>query len=253
MKPSDSLALVGALAVASMASIGTALVVIQVTQGQPFWFAEATAAGIAAAVWMAVGLRIAPRSPLTAGLLFFSGTGVAWFFCRGMVHSTSPYYGLTSLGAAMAGGALVWTAMVHGLRDRMTGMAIPAFTMLLIAVSVLTQPALGVTRNLSTLDGQSRSVHVTHVGGVTYLWTTGNLSVSGRVRVELNPGSGAGEYQLQHVVDTATRARVCDALSSKMRQTVASELAGGHIPAFVTRLPLRSANCADGQIWALIN
>jgi hypothetical protein len=252
MKPRGGMALVGAIVAAPVASIGTALVILQVTRGRPFWLAQAIAAAIAAAVWMAVGVRIAPRSPLIAGVLFFCGTGVAWFFCRGMVHSTSAYYGLTSLGAAIAGGALVWIVMAEGLRDRLAAGAIPAVTMLVIAGNALTQPGLGVTRTLVSLDGQSRSVQVTHVGDSTYLWTAEHLNVTGKVSVEMDPGSGAGEFQLQPVGGTATRARVCDEMSSMAQRTVASELAAGHIPPFVTKLPLRSANCADGHIWALL-
>lgn len=253
MTLSDGRALIVAVVAAFAASIATAIFVVQLTGGLALWLAESIESFLAAAVWMLVGLKLSSRSNASATALFLAGTAAAWFLSRGIVHSTSPYYGLTSLASAVVGGAVVWIGAGDGWRARIISLAVPGVTLGLIALVMLARPNLGVTRTLSQANGENREVHITYLDDSIYAWAANPLRAEGTVRVELDPGSGAGTFRLQEIVDPVTRSSVCARFIADTRSLVASEVDGGHIPGFVTRIGFRIAECRTGHVWALVH
>jgi hypothetical protein len=252
MRQLDGRSLIVAVPAAFATSIATALGVFQLVSGQSHWIAEAIATFFAAAVWMLVGLKLSPRSSARATVLFLAGTATAWFLSRGIVHSVSPYYGLTALASAVIGAALVWTVVGEGTRARVLSLAVPSLTLVLVALSILSRPHLGLTRTLSQADGDDRKVHITYINDSIYAWTADPLRTEGTVQVELDPGSGASVYRLQEVADTATRTAVCERFAHDTQSWVASEVDEGSIPAFVTRIGFREADCRTGHLWVLV-
>jgi hypothetical protein len=90
-----------------------------------------------------------------------------------------------------------------------------------------------------------------------YLWTRDQralraLSQGGRVRLELDPGSGGvGNYQLVPVQNATEVARVCGIFRKATRDQVQAEIAGGSIPRFITALPFNLAPCERGKLWQI--
>ncbi|MCC6244570.1 MAG: hypothetical protein IT353_17130 [Gemmatimonadaceae bacterium] len=247
----DSGSLVLALLGASVASLVIGVGLTGWTDRQTLWLGEAVASLVAAAVWMVIGRRLAPPAPSAAIVLFVCGVAAVWFLSRGIVHSISPYYGLASIAAAHGGASVTWAALARDARDRWRSVAVPITALVLIGSWQLATPSFGVTRTLWEPDGSERVVHVTSANGIPYMWTEAPLTESGRIRIELDPGSGASEYRSQRVVDAATRTLVCDRFAQDTRTRIAAEVKSGAIPSAVTRLPFRTADCADGQLWAL--
>jgi|CXWL01.1.fsa_nt_gi hypothetical protein len=236
-----------ALPAAAAVSIMAALLMVQLTAVMPFWLGEAIAAAVAGAVWMIVFARLGPVPFAGSVVSFLCGTGVAWLLSRGIVHSVSPYFGLVSVLAAISGAGIAWLAVAQ---ERATvGGLVPA-TLLVATCLALGPPALGVQRTLTDAGQQSRRVHVHFVRDTTYLWSAARLDPTTPVGVELDPGSGGGRYRLTPVTAT-TRALVCERFQAAARSLIGDEVAGGHIPRFITALPFRLADCNAGEIWEL--
>ena len=221
------------------------------------WIGEALTGFVAAAVWMAVGMRIAPPHAAVSAALFLVGMACAWFLSRGVVHSVSPYYGLVSVASACAGGALAWAIMDRMRRHATPVLAIafPAVALVVGAAIILATPALAVTRPLWNGDREPIRVHMITVdrGGnhAVYLWTMTPASIapSEPVRVELDPGSGAGSYRLVPVRGAAEIEQLCDGFRRKTREMIDGEVDGGSVPRFVTRIPFKLARCEEGALW----
>jgi len=240
-----------ALIAALVASIMTGLLLLQLAPILPYWLTEALACAGAAAVWMLVASHIAP-SPFGGSVLSFAvGTAVAWFFTRGLVHSTSPYYGLVALLAAILAAAATWLVICRNRREQTIALTVAVLALLLATGGALATPVLGVVRTFTDDRGGSRSVHIHSVRDTTYLWTEAVLDPSSPVHVELDPGSGAGRYRLLPVPAGANRRLICDGFRARTDSLVSSEVALGHTPRFVTALPFRMAACEVGHMWAL--
>lgn len=240
-----------ALVAACVASIVAALVVMQLAPTLPFWLAESVASAVAAMAWILVVAHIAPGHVIGSAVSFLLGTAAAWFFNRGLVHSTSPYYGLAPVLTAIIAAASTWWLICQSRRERTIVLAVALSTLLLATGVALGTPAFGVTRQLSDARDESRSVHVQFVRDTAYLWTAATLDPTAPVHVELDPGSGAGRFRLLPVPAGAKNRLICDEFHARIDSLVSDEVAGGHIPHFMTIVPFRFASCDDGQIWEL--
>lgn len=239
-----------ALPAAGAASIGAALLLVQLTAVMPFWLGEAIAAAVAAAVWMLVFTVLAPNQFGGAVVSLLCGTAVAWLLGRGIVHSVSPYFGLVSVLAAITGAGIAWIGRSSDRRTRTKAGTVVLVTLLAATSLALAPPALGKVRILTDADQHARGMHVVSVRDTVYLWTKAPLDPTTPVGVELDPGSGSGRYRLYPVV-ASTRAVVCDGFRAETRSMISDEVATGQIPRFITALPFHMADCSRGAIWEL--
>lgn len=228
------------------------------------WAAEASTSVVAAAIWMLVGLRVTGSTTQAGVTLFVAGAGLAWFLGRGIVHSISPYYGITSFAAACVGAALAWWVSRRrddGVVAGAWAIVMPLFTLLLGAAATLGTPTLGVTRRMWHDSAGPLRAHVIAARGdsarTIFLWTAdGSASIreadSMRVRLELDPGSGGRDgYRLARMRDAATLSAACNSFRQRTAQMVQQEIARGDIPPFITTLPLNVARCASGTMWEI--
>ena len=247
-------------AAAAVAAFCVVLITGPVTNVGSPWLGESLTAFFAAAAWMSVGVRVAPRLPLAGAVLFVVGLGCAWFLNRGVVHSISPYYGLVPIASACVGGAIAWVVM-----NRMTGrgafmlaLVLPSIVLVAVTAVTLATPALAATRDLWNGDRDPIRVPMlmTDRGGVgvMYLWTetATTISLSERVRVEPDPGSGAGEYRLTPVREPVAIDALCADFRNATRAMIESEIARGSTPRFVTLLPFNLARCEQGTLWEAV-
>ncbi len=237
--------------VAAVAASLTVLLIIVASLGprQSEWRVEAIGGLFAAAAWMAVGLKIAPRSSFVHAVLFLLGVGTAWVLCRHIVHSTSPYYGLTPVLLACVSSSVVWCAMARDRRARMLSLAIPGLALCGATLGALAWPTLGVTRSVTNAVGRAFTVHIAVGQTPLYVWSTTAVDVDSVVRIEMDPGSGPSEYRLSRVTGTNVQ-QGCDAFRESSRALVRGEVANGAIPRAITWLPIRLSRCEQGYLYA---
>ena len=242
------------------AGVGVILLTSKVVSLEPTWMGEGVLSVLSAAAWMGAGLAVAQRNEIAAPFIFLPGAAVCWFVTRGVVHSVTPYFGLFSILVSCLSAAVVWFLFVRHSDwryARISAVAVPLVTAIIVAGASLAKPNLGVTRRLQ--DASSRNTHVHMVTFErnqqypTYLWTesTGTLRLGADsiIAFEPDPGSGKGRYRLTRVRNESEIEEICNRLRESARRGAEHEIAGGATPRFITRLPTRPVKCERGIVW----
>ncbi len=246
-----------AVAGAALAAFVVILIASPLASVQPSWASEAFTGFVSAAVWMIAGMLVAPRHVVITATLFLVGMACAWFVSRGVVHSVSPYYGLVSIAAACAGGALAWASVnrTMGRRIPILASALPLGALIAGAGVTLATPAVAVKRPLWNGDRDPTHVHllvtVRETASALYFWTETSATIdpSESIRVETDPGYGAGEYRLTQVRAAGEIDALCSEFREYTRAMIDSEIARGVIPRFMERIPYNSGRCEQGSMW----
>jgi hypothetical protein len=227
---------------------------------EPFWLAEAIASCFVASVWMIAGLLVAKDRAVIAGpILFLLGAAAAWMLARGIVHSVSPYYGLFSFAMACVAAMCAWLLRVrHSSRvTRITALALPILVLMGGFGVALWNAPLAVTRRAQLADASFVRLPVVwdgiDGGRSLFAWNQRPLQIGSgsTVRIELDVGSGFGTYRLEEVRDLSGKSAVCAAFRERSRDVIRSDVSGGNVPAFITRLPVRYPNCDSGTVWRI--
>jgi len=220
------------------------------------WYGQAAAAAIASAVWMLVGLHVAPRSRVVAGGLFSSGAVLMWWWSRGVVHSVSPYYGLTTFAAAIvaAGGAYLWFEVKHSGHPGDPAVLSLVFTTVLIGRSLLSEaPGLDRTLRMGVGD-EVRVGTVATEDGSRFIWTPSSVTeIPPNNSIELDPGSGfVSGNDFVRISSDSERSRVCALFDDQDREDLAEEVRDQTTPGIFSTLPPGGRSCLSGEVWELV-
>jgi hypothetical protein len=228
---------------------------------EPRWAAESVAGALTAIVWMVAGLYVAKSHHVAVGaVLYCLGVAAAWVLARGVVHSTSAYYGLFQFSLACLGGAGAWLLVRRRARLRSElGVAIivPLAFVLLGLSSALLHAPLGVTRRVSTGASAAWSLPVVREsssGSVAwYVWSPANADLApaadSTIYIELDPGSGSVQLRVTESRDASDMTRACTAFREQIVSVLNAEIAGGAIPGFMKGVPIRYRACEKGRVW----
>jgi hypothetical protein len=246
-------------------AIAAGFVVIMVTgfiasRIEPAWLGESAEAALVAAVWMIAGLRAASPYRLVPGIAIYTfGTVAAWLLARGIVHSTSVYYGLVPIAAACVGGTIAWLAMLRGSamrRQNAIALAYAIVLPLLVLAAILWNAPLGHLRRVTAPGSEAMRLPL-HLadprGDAWYVWSPEDVDLAttggSPVYIETDPGSGSSAFAVVPVYSRDDIARACAAFRADIASAVARDITRGNFPAIVTRIPTHHPSCERGRVW----
>lgn len=233
---------------------------------EPAWLGESAEAGLVAAVWMIAGLRAARAHRFVPGIVIYTfGTVAAWFLARGIVHSTSVYYGLVPIAAACAGGTIAWLAMLRGSGMRPApamrhqhaiALAYAIALPFLVLAAILWNAPLGHLRGVTAPGSEAMRLPL-HMadprGDAWYVWSPEDVDLAtiggSPVYIETDPGSGSSAFAVVPVSSRDDIVRACASFRADIASVVAHDIARGDVPALVTRMPTRYPSCERGRVW----
>lgn len=227
---------------------------------EPAWLGESAEAALVAAAWMVAGLRAARPHRLVPGIAIYTfGTVAAWFLARGIVHSTSVYYGLVPIAAACVGGTIAWLAMLRGPAMRRRNAIALAYAIalpFLVLAAILWNAPLGHLRRVAAPGSETMRLPLHPAdprGDAWYVWSPGDVDLAtfrgSPVYIETDPGSGSSAFAVVQVYSRDDIARACAAFRADMASAVARDISHGNVPAIVTRIPTHDPGCERGRVW----
>lgn len=227
---------------------------------EPAWLGESAEAALVAAVWMIAGLRAARPHRLVPGIAIYTfGTVAAWFLARGIVHSTSVYYGLVPIAAACAGGTIAWLAMQRGAVMRHQNAIALAYAIVLpflVLAAILWNAPLGHLRRVTATGSEAMRLPL-HLadprGDAWYVWSPEGVDLAttggSLVYIETDPGSGSSPFAVVPLYGRDAIAHACAAFRADIASAVARDITRGNVPAVATRIPARYPSCEPGRVW----